>query len=111
MSGIGGARFRILTHRQPERVPSRLALARTALEILDAHLRGRSYLVGESCSIAEVSIFAYAHVAPEAGLELRRYANVSAWLDRTRNLPGFMNDLAPYPDNAQAGRSRSIYDT
>ena len=110
MSGIGGARFRILTHRRPELVPSRLALATSALEILDAQLEGRSYLVGDACSIADVSIFAYAHVAPEAGLELAPYPNVGAWLERIENLPGFMNDLVPYPDNAQAGRSRSIYD-
>ncbi len=110
MSGIGGARFRILTHRRPELVPSRAALGTSALEILEAHLEGRSYLVGDVCSIADVSIFAYAHVAPEAGLALEPYPSVRAWLERIENLPGFMNDLAPYPENAQAGRSRSIYD-
>jgi hypothetical protein len=25
-------------------------------------------------------------------------------------LPGFVNDLEPYPENARAGQSRSIYD-
>ena len=59
---------------------------------------------------ADVSIFAYAHVAPEAGLELGPYPNVGAWLERIETVPGFMNDLAPYPDNARAGQSRSIYD-
>jgi glutathione S-transferase len=110
MTGIGGARFRMLTHRRPELVPSRLALGMSALEILDAHLEGRGYLVGAACSIADVSIFAYAHVAPDAGLALKSYPHVSAWLERIESLPGFMNDLARYPDNAQAGRSRSIYD-
>jgi hypothetical protein len=29
---------------------------------------------------------------------------VSAWLDRVRALPGFVDDLLPYPDNARPGR-------
>ena len=110
MTGIGGARFRILTHRSPELVPSRLAVGTSALEMLEARLEGRRYLVGDACSIADVSIFPYAHVAPEAGLELGPYPNVGAWLERIETVPGFMNDLAPYPDNARAGQSRSIYD-
>ena len=110
MSGIGGARFRILTHRRPELVPARVALGASALEILEARLERRSYVVGDAASIADVSIFAYAHVAPEAGLALEPHPNVSAWLERIENLPGFTNDLAPYPENAQAGQSRSIYD-
>jgi hypothetical protein len=35
---------------------------------------------------------------------------VSGWLERVRALPRFIDDLAPYPDNARAGASRSIYD-
>ena len=35
---------------------------------------------------------------------------VSAWLDRIRALPGFVDDFVPYPANARPGRGRSIYD-
>src|SRR5262249_19939255 len=38
MSGIGSARFRILTGRQPELVAPRLALGTSALELLEEHL-------------------------------------------------------------------------
>ena len=47
MSGIGGARFRLITERRPELVPARLALATSALDALDAHLRSRDFLVGD----------------------------------------------------------------
>jgi len=110
MSGIGSARFRILTGRQPELVPARFALGTTALEILDAHLLERSYLVGDSCSIADVSNFGYAHVAEDAGYDLAGYPAVGDWLDRIGAQPGFVDDLVPYPDKARAGASRSIYD-
>jgi glutathione S-transferase len=110
MSGIGGARFWIVTGRNPELVPSRLELGRIALEMLEARLTDRSYLVGDSCSIADIANFAYTHVAEDAGFELAEYPAVSAWLERVTALPGFIDDLAPYPDNARPGASRSIYD-
>jgi glutathione S-transferase len=110
MSGIGGARFRILTGRDPSIVDAKLALGRTALEILDARLRGRSFLVGDDCSIADLSCFGYAHVAEDAGYDFDAYPHVWAWLDRVRALPGFVHDLVPYPENARPGLGRSIYD-
>ena len=110
MVGIGGARFRILTGRTPELIPARLELGESALTMLEAHLEGRSFLVGDSCSLADLSNFAYAHVAQDAGFRLTDYPSVSGWLERVRALPRFIDDLAPYPDNARAGASRSIYD-
>jgi glutathione S-transferase len=110
MTGIGGARFRIMTGRNPELIPARLALGETALAILETRLEGRDFLVGGSCSIADVASFAYGHVAEEAGYPLADYRAVSAWLDRVRAQPGFVDDLIPYPDNARPGNGRSIYD-
>jgi glutathione S-transferase len=110
MSGIGGARFRIIAGRAPELVPAKLELARGALEMLDAHLSAREWLVGDGPTVADVANFAYTHVAEEAGLALAEHPAVVAWLDRVRALPGFINDLEPYPANAHAGASRSIYD-
>jgi glutathione S-transferase len=78
--------------------------------MLEAHLDERPYLVGGSCSIADLANFAYAHVAEDAGLRLSEYPSVSAWLDRVRALPDFVDDLLPYPDNARPPASRSIYD-
>jgi glutathione S-transferase len=110
MGGIAGARFRILTGRNPELVPAQLERGSTALEMLEAHLTDRSWLVGESCSIADIASFAYTHVAGDAGFELADYPAVSVWLERVRELPGFIDDLVPYPENARPGASRSIYD-
>jgi glutathione S-transferase len=110
MSGIGGVRFRILTGRDAELIPERFELGRSALSMLEARLAGRSYLVGDSCSIADLANFAYTHVAHEAGYEIADYPAVGAWLDRVAALPRFVFDLAPYPENARPGRGHSIYD-
>lgn len=113
MPGLGGTRFRRLTGRaaaDPARDARRFRTGVETLATLDAHLAARDWLVGDGPTIADVSVFAYTHVAGDAGFELERYPAVVAWLDRVRALPGFVDDLAPYPENARPGKGRSIYD-
>lgn len=112
MSGIGGARFRRLTGRaalDPAADAARFETGLAALRVLDAHLANRRFLVGESCSIADLSAFAYTHVADDAGFGLAGFPAVGAWLERERDLPGFMDDQELYPQNARPGEGRSIY--
>lgn len=110
MSGIGAARFRTLTGRSPELIPARLTLGSSALSMLEARLDGHSYLVGDSCSIADLANFAYTHVADDAGYRLSEYPAVTAWLERVSSMPRFLDDLIPNPENARSEDSRSIYD-
>ena len=113
MPGLGGTRFRRLTGRaaaDPAGDARRFQTGVETLATLDAHLAARDWLVGDGPTIADVSVFAYTHVAGDAGFELERYPAVIAWLDRVRALPGFVDDLAPYPENAHPGKGRSIYD-
>jgi glutathione S-transferase len=105
MAGIGGTRFRRVTGRPA--TEGRAATGSGALEILDAHLRERVWLVGERATIADVAVFGYAHVAHEGGFDPG--GHVRAWCERMRALPGFVADLEPYPDNARLGAGRSIY--
>jgi glutathione S-transferase len=110
VSGIGAARFWILSGRDPAPIPARLALGESALTLLEAHLDGRSYLVGDTCSIADLANFAYTHVAEDAGYQLSDYPSIGPWLERVRAQPHFIDDLVAYPENARPGASRSIYD-
>jgi len=113
MPGLGGTRFRRLTGRaaaDPAADERRFALGLDTLELLDAHLRDQDWLVPDRCTIADLSVFAYTHVAGDAGFQLERYPAVGAWLDRMCALPGYTNDLEPYPENARPGKGRSVYD-
>jgi glutathione S-transferase len=113
LPGLGGTRFRLATGRaalDPETYAKRFDAGLEALRLLDGHLDGRLFLVGERCSIADLSVFAYTQVADQAGFELSAFPAVEAWLDRVRALPRFVADDLRYPENAQPGRSRSIYD-
>jgi glutathione S-transferase len=113
MPGIGGLRFRLLTGRLKPDEPAavrRRELGLDALRMLDAHLGDDQFFVGGRYSIADLSLYAYTHTAPDAGIDLGDYPAVGAWLRRVEQQPGFMNDLEPYPPNAWPGAGRSTYD-
>ena len=74
------------------------------------HLARREFFAGGGYSVADIGIYGYVHVADEAGIDMRPYANVGAWLERVRSQPRYMNDLEPYPPNAAPGAGRSLYD-
>jgi glutathione S-transferase len=59
-----------------------------ALAALDEHLRERTWLVGEAFSIADISLYAYTHLADEGGFDLGFYPSVRAWLKRVAAQPG-----------------------
>jgi glutathione S-transferase len=111
--GIAGLRFRLITERiRPDgrEVQWRTSVGNGALEVLNERLEKSDYLAGDRYSVADISLFAYVHVAGEAGFELSDYPAVQRWIARVQATERFMNDLAPYPPNARPGESRSIYD-
>ena len=61
-----------------------------ALGVMEQHLAGADWFAGGAPSIADVSLYAYTHVAGEAGFDLAAYPCVRAWLARTAaRLPAF----------------------
>jgi glutathione S-transferase len=110
---MGGLRFRLHTGRlkpTDDDAIRRKHGGEQVLELLDHHLAGRDFFVGDGYSVADIGLFAYVHVADEAGIEVQPYENVCAWLERVRSQPRYLNDLEPYPPNAAAGGGRSLYD-
>jgi glutathione S-transferase len=59
-----------------------------ALEALEEQLGDRDWLAGEAYSIADISLYAYTHLAEEGGFELDGYPAVQRWLDRVAATPG-----------------------
>ena len=113
IQGIAGLRFRLVTQRiRPDgrEAQWRRSVGHAALTLLNDKLGKSGYLAGDHYSIADISLFAYVHVANEAGFELDEFEQVKEWIQRVRGTRGYMNDLEPYPPNSYAGKSRSIYD-
>ena len=109
---MGGLRFRLLTGRlkadDPDAV-SRREGAEAALALLEQHLAEHDFLAAGRYTIADIAVYAYGHVAAEAGLDLDAYPAFRAWLARVEAQPGFMDDLEPYPENARPGVGSSVY--
>ncbi len=61
-----------------------------ALGILEAHLTGRQFLVGEAYSVADIALYAYTHIADQGGYDLAPYPAVRAWLARVADQPGYV---------------------
>jgi glutathione S-transferase len=79
-----------LSEEQRSMIPGKRAAGQAALELLDGELADRSYLCGEFVSLADITLFAYSHLANEAGFGLHAFENVSAWIDRIKDLPSFI---------------------
>lgn len=71
-------------------LPKRLEQGRAALAVMEAHLAGRQFFVGERFSIADIALYAYTHVAHEAQLDLGPYPAVRAWIARVASQPGYV---------------------
>ena len=60
---------------------------RKALSIMEQHLQKSKYLVNEQYTIADISLYAYTHVAYEGGFNLAEYVAISSWLERISGEP------------------------
>ena len=67
---------------------ARQAAGYRALDAMEKHLTGREFLVGSRYSLADISLYAYTHVAEEGNFDLGRYPAIRAWLARVAAQPG-----------------------
>jgi glutathione S-transferase len=55
---------------------------------MERHLAGRDWLVGTGMTVADISLYAYTHVAHEGGFDLAGYPAIESWLGRVAAEPG-----------------------
>ena len=72
----------------PESLEPKLRGGEAALRAIDRHLTDRPFLVGDRYTVADITVYAYTHVAPEGGFELEAYPAINAWLARVGTQPG-----------------------
>lgn len=58
-----------------------------ALAAMERQLARTPFLAGERYTIADISLYAYTHVAEEAGFDLGRHAAIQQWLERVAAQP------------------------
>jgi glutathione S-transferase len=79
-----------LTDLQRLQMPPKRQAGNAALKLMDDHLTGREWFVGDAISLADICLFAYTHVAPDADFDLRRYPHVVEWIDRIKGDPRYL---------------------
>lgn len=102
-SVIGSLRFWTLTGKLAQRPPALVELKRKGalhtLAILDRELSQHAFLANNRYSIADMSVFAYASHAEEAGIALGPYPHFRAWVSRVQAQPGFLANTHPYSED------------
>jgi glutathione S-transferase len=79
-------------HRRQE-YDLKLKAGYRALDVMERHLDQRQYFATDHCSIADISLYAYTHVAHEGGFDLSNYPAITAWISRMEALEGYLGML------------------
>ncbi len=79
-----------LSEAQRQQVPAKRQAGEDALKLMDEHLQGRSFFVGDRLTLADIALYAYTHVAGDAGFELSRYPHVSRWTQAVAAAPRYI---------------------
>jgi len=99
-SVIGALRHWTMTGKLARRSPDLVAAKRTgaqrSLQRLDDALSRTAFLVGDTYTIADMAVFAYASRAEDADVPLAPFPAVRAWVIRVEAQPGFLHDMHPY---------------
>jgi glutathione S-transferase len=61
-----------------------------AFRVMEQQLQRTPFLVGEQYTLADIALYAYSHVAEQAGFTLHAYPAVRAWLARVASQPGHL---------------------
>lgn len=78
--------------------------ANSALKVLDAHLSGRRFALGDAPTIADLSMCGYLYWFDEFGIDPGAFPAVGAWLQRIRALPGWVHPYESMPGHPLPGR-------
>lgn len=83
--------------RNPDVIGFQKGRAVGALKVLNGHLDGRDWIVGDALSTADLSCIGYMYYTDEYDFDWNEVPNVVAWRDRIAALPGWKHphDLMP----------------
>lgn len=66
----------------------RVERGEAALDLMDRSLAGRSWLAGETMTVADIALLPYTRLAHEGGFDLSPRSNVRAWIGRCEGALG-----------------------
>lgn len=86
--------------KRPEGViPFLQGRMRAAYKVLDAHLAGRDWIVGDGPTIADLSCCSYLYYPEPFGFDRKDWPQIDRWLDGISALPGWKHPYDMMPGN------------
>ena len=84
-------------HRNPDVIDFAKGRLKAAYAVLNAHLEGRDWIVGDCITNADISACSYLYYPEPFGFDRKDWPHIDAWLDRIAALPGWKHpyDLMP----------------
>ena len=77
-----------MTDAQRSQLSAKQEGGRAALSVMEGYLGESDWFGGAAMNIADIALYAYTHVAGEAGIDLSNYPAVGEWLARVADQPG-----------------------
>jgi len=74
----------------------RVSLGYRALDAMNDQLQRTGFIAGDCYTVADISLYAYTHLADDADVRLTAFPHVRAWFARVREQPGFGPPVHPY---------------
>lgn len=98
MPNIAVARYWVSVLKKEKEMAAQLdekhSLGYRALDVMEKHLAKHAFFVDDSYSVADISLYAYTHLAEEGKFDLGRFPAVREWLARVASQPGHVTLLA-----------------
>ena len=79
--------FADLLEENRESIPAKHEAGLHALGVMEKHLAKREWFVGSDYSVADISLYAYTHVAEEGGFDLSPFPAIRGWIERVASQP------------------------
>lgn len=80
-------------HRNPDVIAFMQGRLKAACDVLNTHLDGRDWIVGDAITVADISCCGYLYYPEPFGFDRADWPNIDRWLNNISNTPGWK---APY---------------
>ncbi|UWR06309.1 glutathione S-transferase family protein [Ruegeria sp. B32] len=86
-------------HRNPDVIAFNQGRLKAANQVLNAHLEGRDWIVGDSVTNADLSCCGYLYYPEPFGFDRAEWPHIDAWLTRLSEQPGWKHPYDLMPGN------------
>nr|WP_170538924.1 glutathione S-transferase family protein [Ruegeria arenilitoris] len=86
-------------HRNPDVIAFNQGRLKAAYQVLNAHLEGRNWIVGDSVTNADLSCGGYLYYPEPFGFDRAEWPHIDAWLTRLSEQPGWKHPYDLMPGN------------